>query len=129
MSGDGQVNIAIIGTGNGTGGGVAPTPDGTLAKTPDGQPNLMIRVITPAMAILVRFINLYLKTFVGLLTADGIGTYTGLVPKVFAPADFGTMFANFAWISLVVAGIGAIKDTATIMGRVEGKFPLLSGSI
>jgi hypothetical protein len=123
------INIAIVGTGTTEGGGVAPTPNGTIVETPAGQPNLRINVIRPEIAFLVRFVTLYLQTFIGILTAAGFGNVTGINAKVFAAPDLATLVAGAAWASLIVAVVGLGKNLITVLGRLEGKYPLLTGSI
>lgn len=117
------VTISIVGTGNSEGGGVAPTPSGTIATTPGTQPNLIINVIGPFMAIFVRFVTLFLTTFLGLMTAAGVGD------KIFIATDLKSIAIACAWASLSVAGMGTIKNAVTVFGRLEGKWPLATGSI
>ena len=116
------VTISIVGTGDGAGGGVAPTPSGTVAVTPDHQANLLINVVNPAIAIVVRAATLFLTTFVGLLTAAGIGVGP-------AGQDFQHVLASAAMASFIVAGMGTLKNLVTVFGRLEGKYPLATGSI
>lgn len=124
------VTISIVGTGDVQGGGVAPTPDGTIAKTPVGQPNLRINVVTPIIAILVRFVHLFLTTFVGVLTAAGIGAVAGIdSTNMLAVTDLAGALKNGAWIGLSVGAMGGLKDLVTVFGRLEGRYPLISGSI
>jgi len=116
------VTISIVGTGDGAGGGMAPTPNGTLATTPDHQPNLLVQVIPPVVAIIVRAVSLFLTTFVGLLTAAGIGVGA-------SGANVAATITSCAYASLIVAGMGTLKNLITIFGRLEGKFPIATGSI
>lgn len=111
------VTISIVGTGTGDGGGVAPTPSGTVATVEGTQPNLIINVITPVMAILVRFAKTFLVTFVGMLGADGINLVDvgGLGPMVL--------------VSLSASVVDLGKNLITVFGRLEGKFPISTGSI
>ena len=121
----GAVSIAIIGTGTGDGGGVAPTPNGTVAKTPEGQPNLLVQVVAPTTAIVVRFVNLYLTVLVGLLAA-------GMTPeggKLLYTSDFWHLCVRCASLALPGAAVGFVKDVITVFGRLEGKYPLGTGSI
>jgi hypothetical protein len=118
-----QVTISIVGTGTGDGGGVAPTPNQTLALVPGTQPNLLVNVITPAAAIFVRFVNVFLTTFVGLLTAAGVGD------KIFVSTDFRGLVLTCLWASLISAGVATLKNLITVFGRLEGKYPLATGSI
>ena len=116
------VTISIVGTGTGQGGGQAPTPDGTIAETPKGQPNLRINVITPALALFIRAAHLFLVTFSGLLTADQ------LVLDLFDSQGMGPVIGA-ARAALAVVSAGFIKDLITIFSRLEGKHPLATGSI
>lgn len=111
------VQVAVIG---GTGDGGMPLAGG-LAKTIGDQPNLVVTIISPMVAILVRFVNLYLVTLSGLLTAGGFG----LLPL----GDFVHAMHTASLASLVPASIGFIKDLVTVFGRLENKFPLLTGSV
>ena len=104
-----SVPVAIIGV-----DGNKAIPDGTIAQTPGAAPNATFSVISPIVAILVRAANLFI---VSLLAALGTNAIT--------PMSFKTA----AMIALSTTGLGALKDCATIFGKLEGKFPLASGSI
>lgn len=119
------VTISIVGTGTGSGGGVAPTPDGTIAKTPNGQPNLVVQVIGPVRAIMVRFVHLYLVTLSGLIAAS----FTPGGNAVLGAGDFQDMVWRCASLAIAAPGVGLIKDLITVFGRLEGKYPLATGSI
>ncbi len=113
--------VTIIGTG--TGG--SPLTTGTLAATPNHQPNLVVRVITPMVAITVRFINLFLTTLVGLLVA-------GMTPAgshLLYTSDFVHLVATCAGLAVPGAGLGFLKDCVTVFGKLEAKFPLATGSV
>jgi hypothetical protein len=100
----------------------SPLTTGTPAVTPDHQPNLVVNVVTPIVAIAVRFLNLYLNTVLGLVLA---ATTTQIIPA----SDFTHLLLKCAGMSLVGPTIGLIKDMITIFGKLEGKYPLLSGSV
>lgn len=117
------VQISIVG-GTGTGGDISNTPPKMLAETPTGQPDFVVNVIRPSIAIVVRFGHLFLTTFVGALTAAGIGG-EGLL----GAADFQGVIRHAALLSLSVSGMGFLKDLVTVFGRLEGKYPLATGSI
>lgn len=112
------VTVSIVGTGTTEGGGVAPTPSGTIAKVPDPtQPDLRINVVTPTIAIAVRFVHLFLITLVGLMGSEQIGVI-----------DVGGLREQ-ALVALSAAGVGFLKDLVTVFGRLEGRYPLVTGSI
>ena len=95
-----------------------------MATTPGTQPNLLINVITPVMAITVRFVRMYLTTFLGLMTFYGVGG-----DKIFGVPDMVSMIKLAAWASLSTSGLDLIKNVITVFGRLEGKYPLSTGSI
>lgn len=113
--------VTIIG---GTGAGT-PIQTGTVVATPDHQPNLVVTVITPAVAIAVRFANLFLTTLLGLVAAG----MTPIGGKLLYTSDFTHLILLSASLSLPGAGLGLIKDLITVFGKLEGKFPLATGSI
>jgi hypothetical protein len=111
--------------------GVGPTdlkflPSGTVATTPgSAQPDIVITVIGPLLAISVRFANLFGTTFVGLLVA----AMTPAGSKLLFTGDFLQMVVTCANLSLPVAALGFFKDLVTIFGRLENRFPLLTGKV
>lgn len=112
------IQVSVVGgTGTGTGSG--------LVETPAGQPNIAIRIITPIVAILVRFAHTFGITLVGLLTA----AMTPLGENVLQPMAFADLVMACARLSVAGASVGAIKDIVTIFGKLEGKFPLLTGGV
>jgi hypothetical protein len=114
------VQVAVIG---GTGDG-SPLTTGTTATTPDHQPNLVLKVISPLAAIVTRGINLFLTTWVALVTAGQTGIGTTLLPHEFYP-----LALTCAKVAGVAVLIGAAKDTITIFSKLERNFPLATGSV
>jgi hypothetical protein len=120
------VRVAIIGgTGSGstgTGDG-APIPSGTVLKTPDHQPNVVVQVVTPIVAVAVRAGNTFCVSVVATLTAGGL---TG---SVLPHADMAGLLRSAVILAASIAGVGALKDIATIFSGLEKRFPLASGSV
>ena len=97
---------------------------GTIATTPrPDQPNLIVQVVTPIMAILVRFGNTFCVSLAGSLMAGG------LTAKVMPHTDFVGLVGPSAFLAACIAGVGLIKDSATVFSGLEKKFPLSSGSV
>lgn len=119
------VPVAVVGTSlAGTGdGGLAPSPARLEAETPEGSPDLLVRVVSPLMAIAVRYINTFLVSFTGLLGAQSVGV------KIFTATELHDVMAAAAWASIWVANMGLLKNLVTIFGKLEGKYPLATGSI
>ncbi len=124
------VSVAIVGTGD---DGMTPGQDRVLAHTPGDQPNLFVKVITPAMAIFIRAVNLFLVTFSAILSAEGLAATgldpTGALKSVISVADFKQAVFIAAWLGFVSAFVGTVKNLITVFGQLEGKYPLASGSI
>ena len=117
------VQISIVG-GTGSGGDVSNTPPKMMAETASGQPDFVVNIIRPSLAIFVRFIHLFLTTFVGALTAAGIGG-----ENLLGATDFQGVVQHGALMALSVGGTGFLKDLVTVFSRLEGKYPLMTGSI
>jgi len=104
-------------------GGPTPIETGLTATTPGtNQPNLLVTVISPLVAVSIRFANTYLTILVGLVSA-------GLVSDVIPHADFLSLVATCASLSVAGAGVGLLKDCVTIFSRLETRYPLLSGNV
>ncbi len=112
--------LPVVMIGSGTGDGGAPITTGTVGATPDHQPNIIIRVISPLFAIVVRFINDFCVSLVGSLTAGGLMT------KILPFMDFHDLLIGAITLAASIAGVGALKNVATIASGLEKKFPLIN---
>lgn len=112
------VVVAVIGTGDG-----AKLATGEVAIT-QGQhlPNVIINVVSPIGAVLIRFANTFLTTLLGLILG-------ALASNIIPASDFLHLIIKCAGLSIAGAGVGLIKDCITILGKLEQKFPLLTGSV
>lgn len=114
------VHVSIIG-GTGDGG----MSKGTVAVTPPHQANLVINVVSPLVAILVRFANVFVTSLLGLLSA----AVTPAGAKLLGAGDFGELLITCASLSLAPACVDLLKNLVTIFGQLENKYPLLTGSV
>ncbi len=117
----GTVQATIIGTGDSS-----RLVSGMVAKTPGvSTPNVTMNVVTPIMALAVRFYNTFLTTLLGAMGA------AGLVPdgNIFAADDFTHRLYACALFALSAALIDLLKNSVTIGKRWEEKYPLLTGSV
>ena len=113
------VAVTIIGTGDGQ---VVPAT-GTIATTPGpSQPNLLVTVVTPLMAIVIRFVNVYVGMLVGLLGA-------AMTSNALPAPDFGHLVLKCASLAIGGAVVLSLKDVITVLGGLERKYPLLTGSV
>lgn len=112
------VPVTIIGTM----ADAVPTT-GTIGVTPGPQqPNVLITVVTPFMALLVRFLNVYVGMVVGLLG-------TAMTSTAIPAPDFLHLVLKCAGLAIGGAVVLSLKDLVTIFGRLEQKYPLATGSI
>ena len=121
--------VTVIGTGTGN-GGPAPLVTGTEAVTPlSHQPNLLTLVVSPLTAIGVRFISQFLTSIGGFLTLAMVPAGDNAVLKAIQAADFLTLVYTAAGLSLAPAGLDLIKNLATIFGKLENKYPIMTGNV
>ncbi len=115
------VTVAIIGNGDNS-----RLPPVAVAVTQGvNEPNIVVKVVTPMLASVVRFVNLFLTTFVGLVIA-------GMTPagsKLLYTNDFVHLVLICASLAFPGAALGFFKDLVTVFGKLEGKYPLATGSI
>jgi len=112
------VPVTVIGTGDGK----EIPANGVVAVTPDSQPNLAVIVVTPVVAMLIRFLNVYIGTVVGLLGA-------AMTSNAISAPDFFHLVLKCAGLAFSGAAFLALKDLLTIGARLERKYPLLTGSV
>lgn len=112
------VTVTVIGT-DAAG---APLTTGTQATTPDHQPNLIVQVVNPLVAVALRFLNVYLGNLVGLVTA-------GMTSNAIPAQDFGHLVAKCAGLAVAGAVVLSMKDILTVFSGLEKRWPLASGSV
>ncbi len=117
------INVTVIGTGPGS----LPRSEVMIpAMTPEGLPNLRIDVVRPLVAMSIRFGHIYLTILVGLVTA-------GITPKgaeILMPVgDFRDLLWNCSLLAISGAVVDLLKNLVTIFGRLENKYPFLTGNV
>ena len=112
------ITVTMVGTGDGR-----AMPSGVEATTPGAnQPNIVVNVVGPVMAISIRFVNTFLTSLLGILTG-------AMATDVIPASDFFELLWKCAGLSVAGAIVGLIKDCITIFSRLEQKNPLISGSV
>ena len=115
------INVTVIGTGDGS-----KLPPLLEAKTSGAhQPDFIVSVVPPIAAISIRFVNLFLTTFVGLVVAS----MTPAGGKLLYTSDFYHLAVTCASLAVPGAALGFFKDLVTVFGKLEQKFPLATGSV
>lgn len=111
------IEVTVIGV-----DGAEKIPDKMEVTTPTHSPNIVVNVIPPILAILVRFFNTFLTTLLGILMG-------AMATNVITAPDFTDLLFKCAGLSVAGAVVGLIKDLITVFGKLEGKYPLMSGSV
>jgi hypothetical protein len=114
------VHVTVVG---GTGAGDSMKQE---IVTPAGQPNVIATFIPTATALLVRWIDTFLTTFLaisGVGAAISIDAIRNLVPSHTALG--GAVMEEAVFYAFVTATFSLLKDLTVIVGRLKAKFPLL----
>ncbi len=110
-----------------------PTPPRTVAvsgsaytmgqtlQTPPGQPDIVITVITPLVAIFIRAAKAYLQTLLGLLAAGGLGMASSTLP----PGDFMHTLKVCAGLSVASGVMSLLTNISVLLTALGDRFPIL----
>jgi len=93
------------------------------------QPNLLVTVISPIMALVVRFAFQFTTSIVSFLSLKMVPAGSNEVLQAIHAVDFVTLLYTAAGLSLAPAGYDLLKNLVTIFGRLEQKYPLLTGNV
>jgi len=96
------------------------TGDGGVIQTPAGQPNIIIKPVSPLVIIAVRAARVFGQTMLGIVTA---GPVTGLIPA----HDFGHLMVTAASLSVGSAVICILQNGVELLGRFDQSHPTLAG--
>lgn len=109
---------------------VGGTGDGGMSKqtlaTPAGQPNVVATFVPTATALIVRWVEAFLTTFLaisGIGAAISIDAIRHLVPTHAALG--GAVMEEAIFYAFVTATFGLLKDLTVIVGKLKAKYPLL----
>lgn len=109
--------VTVVGSGKEVG------VSGAVGVTGEGQANLITQVITPVMALAVRFGHRFIDALIG---AEALKTLDTM-------ADWnliqGGAFKAALMIALATAVWGLIRDLGTVFTKLEGRFPLSTGNV
>ncbi len=114
------ISVTVVG---GTGSGDSTQQ---MLVTPAGQPNVIATFIPTATALLVRWIDTFLTTFLaisGIGAAISIDAIKNLVPT--HTAIGGAVMEEAIFYALVTATFGSLKDLTVIVSKLKNKYPLL----
>ena len=95
--------------------GIAPT----VAATPGGMPDVIVRVMSPLVVVLVRTLRVYLQTVVGLLTTGALAG--DLVPA----AQTLTSLEVAASLAVGPALVCALQNAVELLTRLDETMPQL----
>lgn len=106
------MQVTVIGTGDGS-----RLPSGTIATTEgEHQPNVVIKVVTPILMILLRGTKAFVVSIVAILPVGGA---TGLIPA----HDFFDLLWKSAILSTGVGITAALNALIEVLSKLDQKFP------
>lgn len=104
---------------------------GTIATTPGpGQPNVVVEnIITPFVAIVVRFAFMFAKSVAGFLTLSMVPPGGNPVLIAMHGMDFYHLLLTGIGLSIAPTVYDLLQSLVGVLGKLEQKYPLLTGSI
>lgn len=90
-------------------------------KTPRGQADVLVRVISPVAAIVIRAAKTYVQSLTGFLAASGLG----MAPSVLPAGDFWHLLAKCAGLALAPAFMSTLYNVSTLLTALGDKYPTL----
>jgi hypothetical protein len=118
------IKVAVV-AGTGDGGLPHDMHDQVLATPGSAVPNVVVKVVPVALALFVRFGNAYFTTLVGIVTA-GLTTYGS---EIMPSSDFADLVWKSSLLAVSGPSVAFLKDLVTIFGKLEQKFPLMTGNV
>lgn len=106
-----QTAVVMGGTGDG----------GQVIVTPPGQPNLIIKVVTPFMVLLVRAAKTYFQTLSGLMATSVSGSAAQILPA----GDFMHTLKICAGLSIGAAVMSVLTNLPILFTELGERFPSL----
>lgn len=94
---------------------------GQTLQTPPGQPDVVVTVITPLVAIFVRALKAYLQTLTGLLSASAFGMASTVLPA----GDFMHTLKVCAGLSVASGVMSLLTNISVLLTALGDRFPIL----
>lgn len=94
---------------------------GQVLDTAFGHPDIVVTVITPLVAILIRATKAYVQTLLGLLAAGGLGMASSTLP----PGDFVHTLKVCAGLSVASGVMSLLTNISVLLTALGDRFPIL----
>ena len=94
---------------------------GQTLQTPPGQPDIVVKVITPIVAIIIRAAKAYLQTLLGLLSASAFGMASTVLPA----GDFLHTLKICAGLSVASGVMSLLTNVSVLLTALGDRFPIL----
>lgn len=94
---------------------------GQTLDTPLDQPDIVVTVITPLVAILIRASKAYLQTLLGLLSASAFGMASSVLPA----GDFLHTLKVCAGLSVASGVMSLLTNVSILLTALGDRFPIL----
>lgn len=91
------------------------------------EPNVLVQTMTPLYAVFIRSLRVYAQTFMGLLSAMGLGAVDAVLQANVTPHDFLGKLQVAAWLALAPSMFTAVQNTAELIMRLDEKLPRIRG--
>ena len=122
--GPAPVKVAVI-AGTGDGSLPAHLHEQTLGTPGSSTPNVVLKVVPVAAALAIRFGNAYVTTLVGIVTAMMTPYGQDMIPS----RDFADVLSKAALLAISGPVVDLLKNLITVFGKLEGKYPLMTGNV
>lgn len=109
--------LVVSRTGTGDGGAITGSKD-MIAKTPTGQPDVLMQKWPWWKFVLVRGARVYGQSFVGFIGAAAVGSTVGLV-------EGGNVFAVAAQLAVYPAATSLIMNAVEMLVQLDASMPKL----
>ncbi len=104
--------------------GTTPMPDGMVVTTDNHYANIRTKVVTPLVALLVRFGFMFFTSLAASLTGGAMAGQNIIVWH-----DFQELLYKAAVLAIITAAIDLVKNLGTIFTRLEQTHPLMTGNV
>jgi hypothetical protein len=108
---------------------IGDKPSTTVIDMPGNHPNIVQTVITPLVAIVVRFAFMFVKSLLGYLTISMVPPGNNPVLLAMHGMDFYHLLLTGIGLSVAPTAYDLLQSLVTILGKLEQKYPVASGSV
>lgn len=94
-----------------------------LAETEKGQPDVKVAAMSAAYAVVVRSLRVFAQSFMGILSAQGMGAVDAILGAQVTPHSFWDKVVVAFWFALAPAAFTILQNAAELIIRLDEKMP------